>query len=181
VLKLLSALLLSMAVAAPSSARQAPACAGIGLEQARLAGQGTYRFFGLEIYSAQLWIGSEALRGELPGAQPFALELEYSLGLRGERIADASVEQMLKVGVGTPDQRQAWHRQMIAVFPDVKPGTRLCGLYLPDQGVRFYLDGKLRATVADVAFARAFFSIWLSSNTTAKPLRSALLKDAGIP
>ncbi len=175
------ALLLAIALAAPAAARQAPAHIGSEIAGAKLAGKGAYTYFGLDVYTAQLWVGSAGLRGEVPGTQAFALELEYALGLSGERIAGASVDQMEKIGVGGPAERQAWQRQMAAIFPDVKKGTRLCGVYLPEQGARFYLDGKLHATVPDAAFARAFFSIWLHPDTTAKPLRSALLRDANRP
>ncbi len=170
-LSFLLALLMLQAV--PVCARQAPAHIGAALEQARLAGEGNYTYFGLDVYTARLWIGSAGLRGDLPGAQPFALELEYALGLSGVRIAAASVDQMASIGVGSDSERQAWQRQMAAIFPDVKKGTRLCGVYLPGLGARFYLDGKLLATVTDTSFARAFFSIWLHPNTTAKPLRRA--------
>jgi hypothetical protein len=175
------ALLLAVALAAPAVARQAPAHIGSEIADARLAGKGAYTYFGLDVYSAQLWVGGAGLRGELPGTQAFALELDYALGLSGQRIADASVDQMEKIGVGSPAERDAWQRQMAAIFPDVRRGTRLCGVYLPGQGARFYLDGKLHATVQDAAFARAFFAIWLHPNTTAKSLRSALLRDARAP
>ena len=45
-------------------------------------------------------------------------------------------------------------------------------------GVRFYLDGKVLADVSDGDFARAFFAIWLSPESTAPTLRGALLQNA---
>ncbi len=174
-------LLLAWMQAAPAMAGPAPAHIGAELAQARLAGQGAYTYFGFDIYRAQLWVGAEGLRGELPGAQAFALELEYARQLDGQRIAAASIDQMSKIGIGTATEHQAWLRQMTAIFPDVQQGTRLCGVYLPQQGARFYLDGKLHAAVTDAVFARAFFSIWLHPNTSARALRAALLRDAGPP
>jgi len=43
---------------------------------------------------------------------------------------------------------------------------------------RFYLDGRLLGEVADAAFARAFFGIWLDPASTDKDLHDALLRDA---
>lgn len=169
-------------VPAPAHAgAAAPAHIGAELPEARLAGQGSYSFFGLEIYSAQLWVGTEGLDGEVPGAQMFALELQYARQLSGVRIADASVDQMDKLGVATAAESRSWLQQMRALFPDVKQGTRLCGVYLPLRGVRFYLDGKFHGAIMDPAFARAFFLIWLHPNTSAKSLRQQLLRDATRP
>jgi hypothetical protein len=46
---------------------------------------------------------------------------------------------------------------------------------MPNQGVRFYHDGRLLREVADVEFARAFFAIWLDEHTSSQRLRSQLL------
>ncbi|WP_370662711.1 chalcone isomerase family protein [Massilia frigida] len=49
---------------------------------------------------------------------------------------------------------------------------------MPGGGARFYLDGKALAALPDQEFARAFFGIWLDPATSARALRSALLKAA---
>jgi hypothetical protein len=68
---------------------------------------------------------------------------------------------------------------MKAIFPDVKEGEHITGVYLPNQGARFYLNGNLLGEVRDPDFAHAFFAIWLDPRTSDKKLRSALLADAG--
>lgn len=155
---------------------QAPAHIEQHLPQARLAGEGVFTWFALRIYDAQLWVGEQGYRAD--GAAPFVLDLRYARKLDGEKIAEASFEQMEKVKAGTPAQREAWLARMKTIFPDVKEGTRISGVYLPAGGARFYLDGKPLATVPDQDFARAFFAIWLSPRTTARALREALLKEA---
>ena len=67
---------------------------------------------------------------------------------------------------------------MKAIFPDVRKGTHISGVYLPDKAARFYLDGKLLGEVDDPEFARAFFSIWLDMRTSASSLRSQLLNTS---
>jgi hypothetical protein len=165
-------------------AAEPPAWIAAALPSARLAGAGAFTWFGLSIYEAQLWVGE---RGYQPGqddsadrtdAAPFVLDLRYARSLNGRKIAEASAEQMEKVGAGSDAERQAWLQTMRGIFPDVSEGTHLAGLYLPGGGVRFYLDGKVLAEVADPAFARAFFAIWLSPRTSARKLRTALLTDA---
>ena len=169
----LIATILMLCVAAGALAA-APAYVEENVSNARLAGQGPFTWFGMRIYDAELWIGE---KGVQPDA-PYVLELRYARKLDGSKIAEASAEQMEKIGAGTAAQRSAWLARMKEIFPNVKEGTRISGVNLPGNGVRFYLDGKALASVPDPAFAKAFFAIWLDPNTTAKGLRSALLKDA---
>ena len=145
------------------------------LSAPRMAGAGVFKWFGLKIYDAQLWVGE---KGYQPDG-PYVLELVYARALDGRKIAEASAEQMEKIGAGTPAQRAAWLARMTELFPNVKQGTRISGVHLPGSGARFYLDGRPLGSVPDPAFARAFFAIWLDPATTAPALRSALLKDAG--
>lgn len=141
---------------------------------ARAAGHGTFTWFGMKIYDATLWVGEA---GYAAGA-PFALELRYARPLQGARIAQASADQMEKTGGGTAAQRAAWHRQMHAIFPDVKQGSSITGLFLPNGAVRFHHDGAALGVISDPGFAQAFAGIWLSPRTTAPRLREALLKGA---
>lgn len=149
-----------------------------GLQPLRLAGEGSYRWFGLPIYDARLWVGQQGYRDSDPGAAPFVLELRYARNLEGSRIAEASAEQMEKVGVGSAEQRKVWLQTMRGLFPDVRKHDRIAGRYVPGQGVRFYLNGAPLGGQQDADFAQAFFAIWLSPRTTAPSLRSSLLRDA---
>jgi hypothetical protein len=162
----------------PLQAACAPAYAAQELGQPRLAGQGVYTWYGMTIYAAELWVGPQGYRPEARTAAPFVLELRYARSLDGRKIAEASAEQMEKIGAGSDAQRAAWLQQMIALFPDVQDGSRLAGVFLPGRGVRFYRDGKELALVEDPAFAQAFFGIWLDPATSARKLRAALLRDA---
>lgn len=176
VLRLIAALLITLAMQA-TAAEPAAHIAG-DVPNARLAGQGSFRWFGLRIYDAQLWVGEQGFRPDAPGAAPFALDLRYARALVGAKIAAASDDEIEKLGFGTPQKRAAWRAQMEQIFPDVEDGTRITGVYLPDAGARFYRDGKPIGGIPDTEFARAFFAIWLDSRTTAASLRSALLTDA---
>lgn len=153
----------------------APAHIAEHLKGPRIAGAGTFKWFGLRIYDAQLWVGEQGYRGDAP----LVLELRYARKLDGVKIAEASAKEMEKLNAGTPAQRTAWLARMKEIFPDVKEGSRISGVLLPGSGARFYLDGKPLASVPEPEFARAFFAIWLDPGTSAKELRAALLKDAG--
>ena len=144
----------------------------------RLSGSGMFRYFGLHIYDAQLWIENGPSRpAALPG-EKFALDLRYARTLHGAKIANSSIDEIKKLRLGTVEQQTAWLTRMQKIFPDVKDGTHITGINIPGVGVRFYLDGGLIGEIVDQDFARAFFAIWLDPRTAAPALREALLAHA---
>jgi hypothetical protein len=64
---------------------------------------------------------------------------------------------------------------MLRVFPDVRQGDRLVGLQRPGTGASFWINGRFQGEVRDVEFARRFFGIWLSPQTSEPAMRRALL------
>jgi len=144
------------------------------LPQAKAAGATRMRFFGLSIYDAQLWVapGFEAAQY---AAHPLALELRYLRSLKGQAIAERSLQEMRRGGPLDAATEQRWLQAMVEAFPDVKVGDRLTGLHTPGAGTRFFFNGTLRATVADPAFGPQFLGIWLAPWTSEPRLRSELL------
>jgi hypothetical protein len=145
------------------------------IPHARMAGRGTSKWFGMKVYEATLWVGESGYQSASPGAEKFALNLEYARELYGVRIAEASLKEMENIGIGSAQQRQIWLAQMKGIFPDVTVGAHITGVYLPDQGARFYLNGSKLGAVMDPEFGRAFFAIWLDPRTSDKKLRIALI------
>ena len=156
----------------------APAHIGNALPHARLAGQGKFRWFGLSIYDAQLWVGDKGFQPSAPDAASFALDLRYSRSFDGSKIAESSIDQMRKIGSGSDAEYGPWLSQMKSIFPHVIDGSHITGIFLPNVGTRFYMDGKMIGEINDPHFATAFFGIWLSPKTTSPTLRKALLMNA---
>lgn len=154
---------LALAVALALGAAQAAAMERLG--------EGTLRWFGLKVYEARLWTAG----GAPDFARPLRLELRYARALRGAAIAERSVEEIARLGFGSPGQRAAWSAAMQGLFPDVAPGDTLAGEHLPGRGARFLRNGAPLGEIADAEFSRAFFSIWLDPRTSAPDLRAALL------
>jgi len=134
-------------------------------------GEGTLRWFGLKVYEARLWTPG----GAPDFGRPLRLELRYARALRGAAIAERSVEEIARLGFGSPGQRAAWSAAMQGLFPDVAPGDTLAGEHVPGRGARFLRNGAPLGEIADPEFSRAFFSIWLDARTSAPELRAALL------
>jgi hypothetical protein len=155
--------------AAAATAASHPLLAG-----SRLQGEAAFRFFGLRIYQARLWT-MPGFDPDRPAAQPALLELTYQRELKGEAIADRSLNEMRRAGGFTEAQAERWLAQMRRIFPDVRDGDRLAGLHLPGEGARFWLNGRPAGAVADPEFSRLFFGIWLAPTTSEPALRLALL------
>jgi hypothetical protein len=131
-------------------------------------GSGEFRRFGFLVYQATLWAGDD------PQRPPLALRLDYKRNITGVAIAEASVKEMRPLG-GEEASLKRWGEEMAKVFPDVKPGDSLTGVYRP-EGASFIFNGRPVGEIADPEFARRFFAIWLDPRTSAPDLRAALLK-----
>ena len=130
--------------------------------------------WGFDVYDAKLWTR--------PGFAPtqyarhaFALELQYLRSLKGEAIAQRSLDEMKRQTPIAEPQGQAWLKAMQNLFPDVRQGDRITGVHKPEQGAEFWLNDRLLGQVNDPQFARLFFGIWLAPQTSAPDVRKALL------
>jgi hypothetical protein len=85
---------------------------------------------------------------------------------------------MRRIGTFTEAQSQSWLQALQAALPDVKAGDRVTGLYRPGVGAVFRLQERTVGEVADPEFARLFFGIWLSPQTSEPALRQSLLPAA---
>lgn len=142
--------------------------------EARLGGQGRLRFFGLHVYDIRLWSPAALQPGRWHEA-PLALEIRYARDLVGRLIAERSVQEMQRQAVLPAARAAAWRAEMERLFPDVREGDRLTGIYLPGEAARFYYNGERRGEVRDAEFARLFFGIWLAPETSEPDLRRRLL------
>jgi len=139
----------------------------------RLQGGGEMRFLGFAIYEGWFW---SPVRG-FSLQHPLALDLEYKRNLEGKAIAARSVEEIAKLGLGTPEERTRWGDLMRRLFPDVAKGDRLTGLSLPPGTTRFFHNGRAIGEIDDREFARAFFGIWLDPATSRPDFRRRLLGE----
>lgn len=144
------------------------AAAGDPLRGLRRWGSAPFRRFGFLVYEATLWAGDN------PANPPLALRLDYKRTIAGRAIAEASVKEM-QTFVDDPARLARWGEQMQRIFPDVQNGDHILGVWQPD-GALFYQGERLIGALRDADFARAFFSIWLDSRTSAPALREALLR-----
>ena len=141
--------------------------------EARPQGGGELKFFGLAIYDGFYWSAAR----NFSVAQPFALDLHYHRTLKGTGIAERSIDEIRKLGVGSPDEHTRWLGAMQRLFPDVRKGDRLTGVNVPGRGAKFFHNGAAIGEIADPGFARAFFGIWLDPKTSQPDFRKLLLGE----
>lgn len=131
-------------------------------------GTGELRRFGFLVYEAQLWAGTS------PSEPPIALQLTYKRDIAGQKIVDASVDHMRALGA-EEQQLGAWASAMAKIFPDVKSGDQIVGIYRPGAATFLYNNREI-GQINDPDFARLFFGIWLDPRTTEPRLRNRLLQ-----
>lgn len=183
---------------ATAQARDSQASAGtaVGIElaeawsadlpQARLLGEGDFRWFGLRVYGAQLWVNPAwpvplAAAAPVPWQdQSFVLRIQYYRAIRREQFVDATMEEIERIGGARyPAARmEGWRAALTEIWLDVQPDDVLSALYQPGRGCRFYSRNQLLGEVADADFAEAFFSIWLDPNSRDGRLQRQLLGQA---
>ena len=176
---LLSALLLATApcnAAAQTAAPPLPAAVTALVPNLEAKAGGKLTFLGMSVYSAYYYC-VEPSRCSWSPEEPFALQLVYHRSLVGAMIAERSVDEIAKLGYGTPDQRARWGALMKQIFPDVVDSDRIVGVNLPQSGARFYYNGNAIGEIQDREFAKAFFGIWLDPRTSEPALRKKLLGE----
>jgi len=146
------------------------------LPGAQIIGVGEFRVFGFDVYNARLWSATRPLAPD----QPFALELIYQRSISRDDLVQASVDEIKRLSGPSvsAEQLERWKLQMQQSFVDVHAGTRITGVYLPEQGARFFVGQQQQHEVKDPYFARAFFDIWLDPRTRNPELRQQLLGNA---
>ena len=141
------------------------------LESCRMVGKGTLRWWGLHVYDAALW----SRDGRWQADAPYVLDIVYARKFTSAQITETSVEEFRRLGVNDESKLARWQAAMRRTFPDVRPGSRLIGVYRPQRGAQFYSATGLLGSIDDPEFARRFFDIWLDPRTQKQELRAALL------
>ena len=185
----LTVLCTPVAWAQPSSANDAPAATASAqrdelrpelagaLPQAQRIGTGRLVVWGFQVYDARLW-AQPGFRAANFDSTPLALELSYLRAFKAKEIAERSIKEMRRSKPVSDAQAARWTADMLRVIPDVRTGDRVMGVHQPGVGAAFWVNGKNTGDIQDAEFARLFFGIWLSPNTSEPKLREALLAGA---
>lgn len=143
------------------------------LESMELVGEARMQVLFWNIYDAQLY----APDGKWSPDDSYALSLTYLRDLQGLKIAERSIQEMRKQGFSDERTLARWYEILASIIPDVGDQSEIVGLADENAHTRFYLDDQLIGEVAEPAFTRAFFGIWLGDKTSEPEFRNQLLGD----
>jgi Chalcone isomerase-like len=136
-------------------------------------GHGALSRLMITAYDADLW--TDALRWSMQ--TPSALTLRYRMGFSTDEIVSRSLKEMKRDDPAVSEATLAQYRKlMIGIFPSVKAGDEITGLYTPTGTTQVFLNGRQTGQVHDATFAQRFFGIWLSPSTSEPGLRDRLLR-----
>jgi hypothetical protein len=141
----------------------------------RLVGDYRFTYWGFDVYHASLWASSTAFAPLDWATQRLVLELRYLRDFQGRDIAQRSIAEMQGQSPLNAEQSAAWRQSLQALLPNVRSGETLTGVYLPEAGAQFLHQGKPLGDIREPEFARRFFGIWLSPQTSQPQLRQQLL------
>ena len=165
--------------AAPGAAAGSPGAAQArpelgALPGARLVGQARLTVWGFDIYDARLWAPAPFSAAGFAASQ-LALELNYLRNFQATDIAERSLKEMRRSHPVSDAQAAQWKAELLRVIPDVRKGDRITGVHRPGVGAAFWVNGRASGEIPDADFARRFFGIWLSPDTSEPQMRQALL------
>lgn len=138
------------------------------------SGRKHFTFFGFAVYDASLWV-EPGFRAQDYERHGFALDLLYHRDFSNADITRRSIDEMMRLSPLASERRQSWDAWLRTAFPDVRKGDRITGIHLPFEGAAILTNGRLTGRIDDPEFARLFFGIWLSPDTSEPAMRQALL------
>jgi hypothetical protein len=170
----LSGCFIAAQAATQQNAPAAPPAVTQSLGAAQKKGQSRLVVLGFNIYDARLWATENFSVSDF-SKHGFALELQYLRNFSGKMIAERSLKEMRRLGTVSDDKAKQWLSLMLQAFPDVKKGDQLIGVHQSDGSASFFLNGRRISEVRDDEFARLFFGIWLSPQTSEPKMRNDLI------
>ena len=145
------------------------------LQTPTLIGQGNYTYWGFDVYVASLWASDSNVNAEQWQTQRIALELSYLRDFKGIDIAKSSIDEIHTQSPLPKSKATLWLKTLEDIFPNIKKGQTLVGIYIPNVGAQFLYETALIGEIKDLELTKRFFDIWLSQQTSAPQMRKRLL------
>lgn len=136
-------------------------------------GKGQYKFFGIRVYDATLWVVSDRW---VP-AEPHALDVQALRGIPAKMLVSQVIGDMDDLNVGSSADRQRWRGEMQKAVPTVNSGDQLVVLCLPNNKTVLFHNGTPSGELQDQPFCEALFKVWLDPRTKHERLRKELLNE----
>ena len=135
---------------------------------AALRGEADVKFWGFNLYRAQLW----------QAGNRFALSLTYKRSFTAEELADASVKEIARMERADIGSYAGLGPLLQQCFANVREGDRITGASTGADSAVFYYNGAKQCDVTYPKFRDRFFGIWLGDGTRDPKSRDKLLGRA---
>lgn len=123
----------------------------------------TFLFF--KVYDAYLCFDDP--QNIAPGeifARDFSLIIDYDMNFDKEELAKSSIEEMNRYYQLSQMTQDAYFKNLMGIFPDVKKNDIIEARYFSQGRVEFYHNKILSGEISNKEFSRIFLDIWLHKN-----------------
>ncbi len=141
------------------------------IPDAKMVASSRLTVFLFDIYDASFY----TVEGQRQVKPPYALKLAYLRDIKGEKIADQSTEEIRNQDIVDEVTLADWHSQMRTIFPNVKKGDNITGVYKDVNTCSFYKNDSFIGQINNKQFCEAFFDIWFGEKTSQPALRNKLI------
>jgi len=141
-----------------------------------LRNAGQLHWWGFNLYAAALYISEDARTiSDILGDTPKKLTIHYFRTIKKEQIIEAADKILRK----NPDYNMSKIKKELGLmnswYQTVNKGDRYSLIYEPGKGTSLVFNNVKKGTIPGVAFAKAYFGIWLSSHCGDIQLRNQLI------
>lgn len=147
-----------------------PSKAEIGLSAPTKLGEVTFRWLGLPLYDASLFLEGEQ---QFDWNTPLALRLSYRRAFSKDQLMRATAAEIERLEGQRPDQAQ-FLQKLDQCFRDVGAGDSFIASSPSRNQVALYLNGRRTCSVRHPDARKRFLNIWLSDNSRAARLSREL-------
>jgi len=178
----LASLIVFLVVLSPTigSAAQLPATLKVGEQELKLNGVGEREKLFLDLYVAGLYLTelSNESKTIVDADAPMALRIAITSKMVSQEKLIASLQEGFQNSTqGKLEPIREEIQKFRECFSDeISRGNVFDLVYLPNQGVMVFKDGKRKGIVAGLEFKQALFGIWLCDRPVDADLKQALLR-----
>ncbi len=169
----------SMAIAKEVGGKNLPETIVAGKYTLVLNGGGVRVKLMLDIYAGGLYVKKKSQDATrlIEADEPMAIKVQVILGLVNHNImTDALKEGFAKSTKGNPTSIQPRIEKMIFLLnSEYKQDDVFDFIYIPEEGISIYKNGRMLGTIRGIDFKKSFFGIWLGKEPAQEDLKQAML------
>ncbi len=169
----------SMAIAKDVGGKNLPETITAGKDTLVLNGGGVRVKLMMDIYAGGLYLKAKSQDAAkiIEADEPMAIKVHIISGLMNDtKMADALKEGFEKSTKGNVAPIQSRIDKMIAVMKgEYKPDDVFDFMYIPEEGVSVYKNGRALGTIKGIDFKKPLFGIWLCDEPAQEDLKQAML------